>query len=499
MPTVSFDLPDDPNGTIAEGHVEQADLTADGVVTKVTIDRPGSGYTTPPAVHVYNGTPYDPISGNTPAQATTTLQLVSLTVTDPGSGYTSTPVVDVTDPTGSGAGAVASVTTDVGAISSITVDSPGDGYLTKGIKKFQDSLPMPCNPGADGSGCPNVPQTADPTAADKFLPLAVPESKTYSGEQADEYVIGLVQYRTRFSSDLPPTLVRGYVQLSTQDTPGQQVPLYNELLNGDRQPLPYTGVTSPQWLGPIIAATKDRPVRIVFRNLLPTGADGDLFLPTDSSMMGSGMTPMPGMAEPADQGSVLDEVRNPLCTNAPKDPMCFKDNRATLHLHGGITPWISDGTPHQWITPAGESTDWPQGVSVRNVPDMPDPNGSGAEVCAAADDGCSTFYYSNQQSARLMFYHDHSWGITRLNVYAGEAAGYTITDDTEKKLVITGDHPGRRGHPAADRAGPHVHPRPGSAPAAGPHLGHRRVGAPRAASGTTTSTCPPRTPVTRPG
>ena len=157
--------------------------------------------------------------------------------------------------------------------------------------------------------------------------------------------------------------------------------------------------------------------------------------------MGSGMAPMTGMADPADQNSVIDEVRNPKCTQAPKDAMCFKDNRATLHLHGGITPWISDGTPHQWITPAGEKTSWPQGVSVQNVPDMTDPNG-GAEMCAAKDDGCSTFYYSNQQSARLMFYHDHSWGITRLNVYAGEAAGYTITDDTEKKLVDSGALPG---------------------------------------------------------
>ena len=51
------------------------------------------------------------------------------------------------------------------------------------------------------------------------------------------------------------------------------------------------------------------------------------------------------------------------------------------------------------------------------MPDMPDPG-----------PGEQTFFYSNQQSARLMFYHDHAWGITRLNVYAGEAAGYLLTD-----------------------------------------------------------------------
>ncbi len=67
----------------------------------------------------------------------------------------------------------------------------------------------------------------------------------------------------------------------------------------------------------------------------------------------------------------MDEVRNPTCTEYPKSSTeCFKDNRATLHLHGGVTPWISDGTPHQWITPANETTPWPQGVSVGNVPDM---------------------------------------------------------------------------------------------------------------------------------
>ena len=190
-------------------------------------------------------------------------------------------------------------------------------------------------------------------------------------------------------------------------------------------------------MGPIIVATKDKPVRILFYNLLPNGADGDLFIPVDTTFMGAGMGPMAGMMDPMDMGSVMDAVRNPMCGELTRDRMdCFAENRATLHLHGGITPWISDGSPHQWITPANETTGWPQGVGVSEVPDMqPGPDGTN---CSADNDGCMTFYYTNQQSARLMFYHDHAWGITRLNVYAGEAAGYLITDDTEKKLMAPG-------------------------------------------------------------
>ncbi|MGN6612329.1 MAG: multicopper oxidase domain-containing protein [Angustibacter sp.] len=448
MPTVDFDLPDDPNGKQASGHVPMIangdavdGMDANGTITQVVVDDPGAGYSTAPGVAIHNGTLADPIAGATEADVTSSLTLQSVQVDQIGSNFSEVPTVTVTDPTGTGSGAKVTASVEVGAIKSITVNNPGTGYLSVGMKKFQDELPLTCDPKTDGSGCPTVDPAAEPKtgAGAKFLPLGVPEVKTYGTKEADEYVIGLVQYRTRFSSDLPPTLVRGYVQLSTDAVPGQKVPLYNELLDGTKQLIPgYTGVTSPQYLGPVIAATKDRPVRIVFRNLLPTGKDGDLFLPVDSTGMGSGMGPT-DMPTPANDGTVMDEVRNPMCTASPKPAGCFTDNRATLHLHGGITPWISDGTPHQWITPQGENTDYPQGVSVQNVPDMVD--ASGAELCAAADDGCSTFYYTNQQSARLMFYHDHAVGITRLNVYAGEAAGYTITDDTEKKLVNDGTIP----------------------------------------------------------
>ena len=69
----------------------------------------------------------------------------------------------------------------------------------------------------------------------------------YNGVEADEYVIGLVQYRTSFSSDLPPTLVRGYVQLETAGERGisQHFPLTNELLDGTWS---RSQSTATQWL-----------------------------------------------------------------------------------------------------------------------------------------------------------------------------------------------------------------------------------------------------------
>jgi hypothetical protein len=37
-------------------------------------------------------------------------------------------------------------------------------------------------------------------------------------------------------------------------------------------------------------------------------------------------------------------------------------NRIATHLHGGYTPWFSDGTPFQWFTPSGL-----KGASFMNV------------------------------------------------------------------------------------------------------------------------------------
>jgi len=240
------------------------------------------------------------------------------------------------------------------------------------IRKFVDSLP-----GLGPTGYNNLGQ---------YIAVANADMNTYPG--SDYYQIGLFDYTQKMHSDLPATKLRGYRDLSSA---------------ADR---------TNHYMGPLIIAQRDIPVRIKFSNMLATGINGNLFLPVDTTVMGAGMGPL-GMAAM---------------------PMNYTQNRAVLHLHGGFTPWISDGTPHQWITPAGEMTPYTNGVSQQNVPDMPNPG-----------PGSATYYYPNQQSGRLMFYHDHSYGMTRLNVYAGEAAGYLLYDTNELALINSGVLPNQGG------------------------------------------------------
>ena len=210
------------------------------------------------------------------------------------------------------------------------------------------------------------------------------DKTTYTG--SDYYQIGIVDYTEKVHTDLPKaTKFRGYVDLGTGSPP------------------------APHYLGPVIVAERDRPVRLKVTNQLGTGTAGNLFLPVDVTLNGAGLGPLGGSEY-------------------------YTQNRTSIHNHGAFTPWISDGTPHQWFTPAGEGGNYLKGVSFQNVPDMANP-GTGSQ----------TLYYTNQQSGRLMFYHDHAVGITRLNVYAGMAAGYLIHDPVEDNLIATGIIPNQGG------------------------------------------------------
>ena len=268
-----------------------------------------------------------------------------------------------------------------------TVINPEDGLAyptyyanSPTLRKFVDTLPGLSPAGANNLG--------------NYIPVAVPDTTTYPG--SDYYEIAIVEFEQQMHSDLPKaTRLRGYAQK----------------INGVTQRAFY--------LGPTIVAQRDRPVRLKVFNELAVGVP--FFIPVDATVMGAGRGNLRADGSPCDP---LDPAQAPLCER-------FTENRVGVHLHGGLTPWISDGLPHQWITPAGETSIYKTGIGARDVPDMnpPDP------VNYLPAGGAMTLYYPNQQSGRLMFYHDHAYGLTRLNVYAGVAAGYLLVDPVERALT----------------------------------------------------------------
>jgi len=145
-------------------------------------------------------------------------------------------------------------------------------------------------------------------------------------------------------------------------------------------------------LGGIIATMRGAPVQITFRNNLPN----QHILPVDATIMGTDLAHV---------------------------------NRANTHLHGGLVPWVSDGGPHAWWDPNGE-----HGVSFLN--------NSVLRKDGGAQPNEAEYYYPNDQGSRFAWYHDHTFGTTRLNAYAGIASGYVIYDNYEVSLMTNNNLPG---------------------------------------------------------
>lgn len=169
-----------------------------------------------------------------------------------------------------------------------------------------------------------------------------------------------------------------FYQLSAQQFEQQMHPD----LPGPTRLWGYVDMTTnkPGYLGPVIISQRGKPVVIRMKNNLPP----QHILPVDKTLMGA----EPGVPE----------------------------NRCCVHLHGGLVPWTSDGGPFAWFSPTGTvgATDGSAGPSFLNG--------------VAGSPGVADYYYPNDQSERLVWYHDHAMGITRLNAYAGLAAGFLITD-----------------------------------------------------------------------
>ncbi len=150
------------------------------------------------------------------------------------------------------------------------------------------------------------------------------------------------------------------------------------------------GAQPQKHLGGIFVAQRGHPIQITVTNTLPE----QHILPVDTS------------------DSFPDAKKH--------------QNATTTHLHGGLVPWISDGGPFTWFTP-GPHGQYGQSVHSEkgNIYKLLNPD---------LQRGQAEYYYPNNQSARLVWYHDHAHDLTRLNAYAGIASAYIIRDHFEAEL-----------------------------------------------------------------
>jgi spore coat protein A len=157
------------------------------------------------------------------------------------------------------------------------------------------------------------------------------------------------------------------------------VPLYeitmrplSQKLHRDLPPTPLWGYDG-LYSGPTFETRRGRPIAVRWRNALPAT---HLFT----------IAPLHG-------------------TEAPTP-----DVRTVVHVHGIKVLPESDGYPEAWFTNGFRTT----GPFFRST----------------------VYHYPNDQPATGLWYHDHSLGITRLNMYAGLSGSYFIRDSAEDSLDL---------------------------------------------------------------
>jgi spore coat protein A len=94
------------------------------------------------------------------------------------------------------------------------------------------------------------------------------------------------------------------------------------------------------------------------------------------------------------------------------------------HLHGGHTLEDSDGFPEAWYLPQAKNI--PSGFARVGTWYNKFRGEAQARTGQGWTPGSAVFQYGNDQDAATLWYHDHTLGMTRLNVYAGPAGFYLI-------------------------------------------------------------------------
>jgi spore coat protein A len=161
-----------------------------------------------------------------------------------------------------------------------------------------------------------------------------------------------------------------------------------------------------------IEATADRPVRVKWINGLVDDA-GDYLphpLPVDPTLHWANPSGGAGHHERPTFGETPGPYTGPV-------PL-------VTHLHGGHNTEESDGYAEAWYLPAA-----------RNIPPGFAATGPMYDTFKAKfadawgqtwETGSAIFQYANDQRAATLWFHDHTLGMTRLNVYMGPAGLYLL-------------------------------------------------------------------------
>ncbi|HEY4023644.1 MAG TPA: hypothetical protein VGM75_33525, partial [Pseudonocardiaceae bacterium] len=148
-----------------------------------------------------------------------------------------------------------------------------------------------------------------------------------------------------------------------------------------------------QYPGVTVETRKGTSVTVKYVNNLPASPVLRQYLTIDQTIHWS---------DPLAQGMRFDPFAGPIPT--------------VVHLHGGEDQSTSDGVPEAWFTNNGL-------------------HGKGYSTVAATSANSAVYCYPNNQQATTLWFHDHSLGITRINVYSGLSAFYLIRDQYDTGLA----------------------------------------------------------------
>jgi spore coat protein A, manganese oxidase len=249
--------------------------------------------------------------------------------------------------------------------------------------------------------------TLEPGSVPKFqtpllIPPVMPRAETITvrgGKNIDSYEISMRQFPQQIlPAGLPPTLVWGYGAVRSAKKRGLLVHNAPSLT---------------------IEARWNRPVRVKWINELVDVNGNHLphLLPVDPTLHWANP---PGGEEGRDSRPAFEQTPSAYGGPVP----------IVTHVHGSVGVGDeSDGYAEAWFLPA--AADIPAGYATEGTWYEFFAGKAAAGYGAEWGPGFATFQYPNSQRASTIWYHDHTLGMTRVNVYAGPAGFFLIRGGPE--------------------------------------------------------------------